>query len=180
MVLVINGSIRSNGNTDILVNKLVEGSTKTGVHIKLTELRKKDITNCIGCYRCVNGSTCSLQDDMTGIRDDIGNAELLILASPLYWWGVTGLMKTFIDRLFFYYYPRNRGFISGKNAVIVTPMAEHDVTSVADLLTEFYKRLWNRLEVNIVEMVFFGGLMDRRTVLERPEYLEQVYALGAD
>jgi multimeric flavodoxin WrbA len=115
---------------------------------------------------------------MTDLRNDINNADLLVLASPLYWWGVTGLMKTFIDRLFFYYYPQNRRRISGKNAVILTPMAEHDVTSVADLLTEFYTRLWNRLEVNIVDMLFFGGLMEKQTVLERPEYLEQAYAVG--
>ena len=89
-------------------------------------------------------------------------------------------MKTCVDRLFFYYYPRNRGLISGKNVMMLTPMAESDVTSAADLLTEFYTRLWNRLEVNIVDMVFFGGLMDKRAVLERPEYLEQAYALGED
>ena len=177
-VLVINGTIRGNGNTDILVNRLVEGANNAGIHIKHTQLRKKEIANCVGCFHCVEDSTCGLKDDMTDIRHDINRAELMIFASPLYWWGVTGLMKTFIDRLFFYYYPRNRGFISGKKAMVLTPMAEKDATSVADLLSEFYKRLFNRLEVTIVETVFFGGIMDKRAVLDKPEYLEQAYALG--
>jgi multimeric flavodoxin WrbA len=51
----------------------------------------------------------------------------MVFASPLYWWGVTGLMKTFIDRLLFYYYSKNRSLISGKKAIIVTRMAEKDV-----------------------------------------------------
>jgi hypothetical protein len=121
-VLVINGAVRSNGNTDILASKLLEGSRNTGLDIGLIELRKKEIANCIGCYHCVTNSMCVLNDDMTEIRNDI--------------------------------------------------------TSTADLLNEFYKRLWDRLEVNLVETVHCGGIMEKRSVLERPEYLEQAYALG--
>lgn len=176
--LVINGTARGNGNTDILVNKIIEGATDAGVSITLTELRKKIISNCIGCYRCMKDSICSLQDDMTEIRDTMHTADVMILASPLYWWGVTGSMKTFIDRLFLYYHSRNKPLISGKNAVIVTPLAEDDVASTADLLVEFYTRLCDRLEVNIAEMVFFEGLMDKRIVWERPKFLEKAYALG--
>jgi hypothetical protein len=59
-------------------------------------------------------------------------------------------------------------------------MAEDDLTSVADLVSEFYNRLWNRLEVSIDEMIFFGGIMEKRSALEKPEYLEKAYTLGKD
>jgi multimeric flavodoxin WrbA len=176
--LIINGTIRSNGNTDILINKFVEGSTNAGWNIKHTKLRKEKIANCIGCYQCMKGSACSLQDDMTIVRDDINKAECIVFASPLYWWGVTGLMKTFIDRLFFYYHSQNKRLISGKKAIVITPMAEKDVDSTADLLVEFYKRLCNRLEVNLVEMALFGGIMEKGAILNKMEWLDKAYTLG--
>ena len=69
-VLVINGSTPINGNTSILVNKIIKGSMNTGVNIKLIELKKKKITDCIGGYQCLKESKCSFQDDMTEIRKE--------------------------------------------------------------------------------------------------------------
>jgi len=177
-VLVINGSTRINGNTDILINKIIEGSRDTGVNIKLIELRNKKIANCIGCYKCLRESKCSFQDDMTEIRDEINKAELLIFASPLYWWGITGLMKTFIDRLFFYYHPQNRGLISGKKVIIVTPMNQRDVAHESELLVEFYHRLFKRLGVKIIDMFFFSEVMEKGAVMDKREYLDRAYSIG--
>ncbi|MEW6110474.1 MAG: flavodoxin family protein [Nitrospirota bacterium] len=126
-VLIVNGATRINGNTDIIIRKIIEGAKKAGLNPTLVELRNKNISNCIGCYKCLRESKCNFQDDMTGIRDFINGSKLLILASPLYWCGVTGLMKIFLDRLFFYYHPQNKGLISGKKAIIVTPMNQKKV-----------------------------------------------------
>ena len=122
-ILIINGSTRTNGNTDTLVNKIIEGVQDS----QLVILKDKRISNCIGCMQCLEKSTCSIDDDMTEIRNAIQQSDILIFASPLYWGGVTGLMKTFIDRLFFYYHPSNKSLISRKKAVIVTPMNQKDV-----------------------------------------------------
>lgn len=176
--LIINGTTRTNGNTDILVEKIIEGSQNTGINVKHIELRKKNISNCIGCYQCLRESTCSFRDDMTEIREEINKADLMVLASPLYWCGVTGLMKTFIDRLFFYYHPQNRGLISGKKAIIVTPMNQKDIANESEPLVEFYKRLWNCLGVEIVDMFFFSEVMTKGAVSEKPEYLEKAYSIG--
>jgi multimeric flavodoxin WrbA len=115
---------------------------------------------------------------MTQIREEIHRTYLMILASPLYWCGVTGLMKTFIDRLFFYYYPNNRKLISGKKAIIVTPMNQKNITHESEPLVEFYNRLLTCIGIKIVDMFFFGDIMAKGTVLERPEYLEQAYSIG--
>lgn len=176
--LIINGAPRFNGNSDILVNEIIETSRNNGVGVKLVELRTKRIGNCIGCYKCMRESTCYYDDDMTQIRSDINNAELMILASPLYWYGVTGLMKTFIDRLFFYYHPRNKEMISGKKALIITPMYQRDVEYEANLLIQFYHRTMNMLEVAIVDMIFLSGLSKQGDVLDKHEYLEEAHWIG--
>ena len=177
-ILVVNGAIRVNGNTDILVNKIIEGSLSTGTKITIFNLREKRISNCIGCYKCMKKSTCSFQDDMTGIRSAMEKSDLIVLASPLYWCGVTGLMKTFIDRLFFYYHPQTRPLISGKRVLIITPMNQKDVSHESEVLVEFYNRLFNCLGVKIVDMVFFSNIMEKGVVLNKPNYLNQAYSIG--
>lgn len=179
-VLIINGATRINGNTDILVGKIIDGAKNAGLNPNLIELRNKNISNCIGCYRCFKESECNFQDDMTKIRNQINSTELMILASPLYWCGVTGLMKTFLDRLFFYYHPRKKDLISGKKAIIVTPMNQKNVDFESEVLVEFYKRLLDRLGVKIMGMFFFSDIMEKGAVLKKLEYLKQAYGIGTN
>lgn len=179
-LLIINGATRINGNTDILVERIIVGAKDIGLNPVLIELRKKRISNCIGCYQCLKESKCSFQDDMTEIRNQINKAELIILASPLYWCGVTGLMKTFIDRLFFYYHPQNKPLIAGKKAIIVTPMNQSDVDFESQVLVEFYKRLLNCLGIKIMEMFFFSNIMGKGAVSGKPDYLDQAYKIGTN
>ena len=179
-VLIVNGATRINGNTDILVEKIIEGANKSYLNPPLVELRNKHILNCIGCYKCLRESECNFQDDMTEIRNQINAAELMILASPLYWCGVTGLMKTFLDRLFFYYHPENKALIAGKKAIIVTPMNQKNVDFESEVLVEFYNRLFGCLGVKIINMLFFSNIMEKGSVLKKLEYLEQAYAIGTN
>jgi len=177
-LLIINGATRPGGNTDILVERVVAGASDVNLAPSVVELRNKQISNCIGCYQCLRISMCSFRDEMTEIRALIEDAELLVLASPLYWCGVTGLMKIFIDRLFFYYHPDTKPLIFGKKAVILMPMNQKNIEFESQLLVEFYKRFFNCLGVEIVDMVFFSDIMGKGSVSERPEYLEQAYEIG--
>ena len=177
-VLIVNGATRINGNTDILVGKIIDGAKNAGLNPNLIELRNKNISNCIGCYKCLRESECNFQDDMTEIRNQINAVELMILASPLYWCSVTGLMKTFLDRLFFYYHLQNKGLIEGKKAIIVTPMNQKNVDYESEVLMEFYNRLLSCLGVKIVNMFFFSDIMEKGSVLKKPEYLKQAYEIG--
>ncbi len=177
--LIINGAIRPGGNTDRLVERVVAGAVSANLDALVVELRNKRIANCIGCYQCLKSSECSLQDDMSEVRALIENADTMVFASPLYWCGVTGLMKTFIDRLFFYYHPSTKPLISGKRVAILTPMNQKNVEFESQVLVEFYKRLFGCLRLDIVDMSFFNELMGKRDLSARPEYLDQAYEIGA-
>ena len=126
-VLVINGSLRVRGNTDTLMANLLKGTENTDIIATRYLLRDKKISDCNGCYYCYKNNSCSIKDDMQNIYEEIQKSDLLILASPLYWWGVTGLMKTFIDRLYLYYPRTNTGLIAGKKAIIITPMHVNEI-----------------------------------------------------
>ena len=177
-VLVINGATRSNGNTDILVKRIQEGSSAIDLDIDLVILREKKIENCIGCYQCLEKGICSIQDDMEKIRTLIEKARILVLASPMYWCGVTGLMKTFIDRLFYYYHPDTKGRLVGKRAMIITPMNQSNVVYESETLVQFYSRLLNCLGIRPIEMFFFGGIMRQSDLKNKPHYLKAAYEIG--
>ena len=176
--VIINGAIRVNGNTDTLVNQIIQGSSGTDVEVDLVTLREKKVGNCIGCYQCLAKSSCAIQDDMTQLRRFIENAKLLIFASPLYWCGVTGLMKTFIDRLFFYYHLETKPRISGKKAVIITPMNQQNVVYESETLVHFYTRLLNCLGIKDIDMFFFGDIMKKEDLSQKPHYLKKAYRIG--
>jgi len=179
-ILIINGATRKNGNTDIIISRIIKGAKSINFKPTIIELKNKNISNCIGCYTCLKESKCFFDDDMTKIRNAVNNAELIIFASPLYWCVVTGLMKTFLDRLFFYYHPQNKGLIAGKKVIIVTTMNQKDINSESKVLVDFYKRLFNCLGVKIVDMFFFNDIMEKGSVLNKPEHLEQAYSIGAN
>ncbi len=177
-ILIINGSLRIDGNTDILVKEIIAGTEPTDVNINLAELRNKKIADCIGCYACSKESKCSLSDDMIDIRNKVEQADLLIFASPLYWGAITGLMKSFIDRLFYYYHSQNKALVSGKKAIVVTVMHQKSGGDEEENLTKFYDDLCAALGIKIINKIFFDGLMEKGAVLNKQEHIEQASFIG--
>ena len=157
-LLIINGATRKNGNTDIIINKIIEGSINEKAKINLIELRNKKINDCIGCYTCYEKNKCSINDDMKEILVSINRSDMIIFASPIYWWGVTGIMKIFIDRLYFYYSSRNKNLISGKKALVIAPMNMKQDNYKTKIFTEFYNILFDNLDlvkINIFLLIIF-------------------------
>lgn len=100
-VLVIHGSMRKNGNTRILAEAFVRGAQEAGHETEILELRDKKFGDCLGCRACHNnGGKCVQKDDMTGILDKVRAADVIVLASPMYYFTWTGLMKRFLDRTY--------------------------------------------------------------------------------
>ena len=101
-VIVINGSPHgNNGNTGIMIESLLHGMVKGKADATDISLADKNINHCKGCYSCwINTpGTCVIRDDMAEIIPLFMKADLIVLASPVYFNNITGLMKNFIDRL---------------------------------------------------------------------------------
>ena len=100
-VLVIHGSMRKNGNTGILADEFIRGAQEAGHETEKVELRDKTVGDCFGCRACHNnGGTCVQKDDMAEVLEKIKAADVIVLASPLYYFTWTGLMKRFLDRTY--------------------------------------------------------------------------------
>jgi len=97
-IIGICGSPRK-GNTEFMLRTILERAEGLGAETELVLLREKDIKFCDGCHICRGGSgKCSIDDDMNKIRNKLLETDSIIFGSPIYYDGVTGLLKNFIDR----------------------------------------------------------------------------------
>ena len=89
------------GATNVLLESFISGAAKAGARVKTVYLNKLNIIPCQGCFYCLdtNNKSCKLDDDFKLIFNDIQKADYLVLATPIYFSNVTGIMKNFIDRL---------------------------------------------------------------------------------
>ena len=177
-ILVINGATREGGNTDVIVKKFVGGVQTAGLNVQSATLRELDISDCIGCCKCLKESNCNFDDDMTHLRDAIVKSDILVFASPLYFCEVTGLMKNFLDRLYFFYHPVNKHLVSGKKVLIITTLGEKEVGHETVVLEEFYKQFLHALDLTLLDMVYFPDLMEKEAIQQKPEYLEKIFNIG--
>ena len=93
-------------------------------------------------------------DDMTEARRAIETSNVLVFACPVYWCGVPGLMKTFIDRLFFYYHPQNRQLLMDKRCLVLAPLNQFNVSRETEPFVELFKRIFSCLDMQLIGMFF--------------------------
>lgn len=107
-VIAINGSPRKKWNTATLLEKAIEGAASQGAETRLIHLYDLNFRGCISCFACKKRGgesygACAVRDDLTAIYAEIKEASALILGSPIYFGDVTGIMRSFLERLLFPY-----------------------------------------------------------------------------
>ena len=98
-ILILAGSPRKNGNSVALCRAFARGAEESGHQVETIFLRDKKIGFCLACYHCKkSGGICIIKDDMADILDKLVKADVLVMATPVYFYTVCGQMKTLIDR----------------------------------------------------------------------------------
>lgn len=98
-ILILAGSPRKNGNSALLCHEFARGATEAGNEVELIFLRDKKIGYCQACYYCKNhDGICIIKDDMAEILDKMNDADVIVMASPVYFYSVDAQMKALIDR----------------------------------------------------------------------------------
>ncbi|UCE08982.1 MAG: flavodoxin family protein [Candidatus Thorarchaeota archaeon] len=101
-VLILNGSARAKGNTRFLINQLNRVLEEKGLESSILQLHELNVKHCRGCFWCYKGFPLRCvqdDDDMNGIYPTIIEADVIVFASPIYWFNYSGQLKLFIDRL---------------------------------------------------------------------------------
>ncbi len=101
-IVILNGSPRPLGNTSRLVQEFEKGAKEAGNEVVTFQLSKMKVNGCVGCWHGGKDCTspCTQKDDMQQIYPHYQEADVVVLASPLYYWFISGFLKNAFDRLF--------------------------------------------------------------------------------
>ena len=98
-VLILSGSPRKGGNSDILCDRFAEGAREVGRSVEKVRVAEKKVGYCRACYYCrTHGGECAVKDDMAEILQSMIEADVIVLASPVYFYSIDAQLKAVIDR----------------------------------------------------------------------------------
>ena len=131
-IIILNGSPRKNGRTAELVKAFSEGAKNGGNEIREFYLQGMNIQGCLGCNACREGAAdpCVQNDGMTDIYEAFQWADIVVFASPVFWWTITGTLKTAVDRLYALTHPFGHGGFKKESVLLMTagaPVYDHSL-----------------------------------------------------
>lgn len=97
-VLIISTSLRQDSNSDWLARQFAEGAREAGNQVETISLRGKSIRFCTGCMTCLKSGRCVIRDDANDIVEKMRAADVICFATPVYYYEMSGQMKTLLDR----------------------------------------------------------------------------------
>ncbi len=97
--VVISSSPRKGGNSDILADEFAKGARDAGHSVEKINVRELNMKFCSGCMYCQSAKKCVQPDDMNGLYPTVRDCDVIVFASPVYYYAVSGQLKTFLDRL---------------------------------------------------------------------------------
>ena len=171
-ILVLSGSPRKGGNTDLLVDAFVRGASPRH-HVEVVSVHDYKVNPCIGCNSCFarEDHACCQKDDMQNVYEKMSKAEMLVIASPVYFYGLSAQLKAVIDR---FHNPIRNTFHIHKMALLLVGAAS--LPELFDSILTQYRLCLNFFKLQDMGLVLVRGAKDKGDVGE--ESLRQAYALG--
>jgi multimeric flavodoxin WrbA len=177
-VIGIVGSPRKNGNTDTLVQAVLDGAKEAGHETAKYSLNEMKYSGCQGCGYCKNHEECRQDDDVSKLLQDMRQAGAVVFGSPIYFGQFTGQFRLMEDRM---YSLIDTGFKSrlspGKKAVIVISQGNPDVNAFDGAVQDF-ARVLGMLGFEVIETIKMANGNRPDSVKERPDLLEKAKAAG--
>ncbi|HXZ94794.1 MAG TPA: flavodoxin family protein [Dehalococcoidia bacterium] len=183
-VLGIMGSPRRQSNTEILLDKALEGAREAGAEVEKVLVFKLKISPCLEIYACRKDGNCSIKDDMQLLYKKLLEADHIIFASPIFFYGVTSQAKAVVDRCQALWVRRHvlgmgkedkrerRGVFISVGATRGTKLFDGAVLTV--------KYFFDAIGVKYSGDLLVRGIDNKGQIKERPEALEDAFRLGQE
>lgn len=172
-VLILSASPRKGGNSDLLCDQFMKGAREAGHQVEKIFLGDKTIAYCIGCETCMqNGGVCIQDDDMDEILQKMIDADVLVLATPVYFYTMAAQMKTVIDRTVARY-----AELAEKEFYFIVTAAAGD-KKLLDRTIEGFRGFTSCLNGAREKGVVYGcGVWKKGDILKK-DTMDQTYAMG--
>lgn len=177
-VLGVVGSPRKKGNTDILIDEALKGAETAGLKFEKIFLNDLEIKPCQAeCSDyCKKRGYCKINDDMVPLYDKLFESDIIILATPVYWYGPSAQLKTFIDRWYAFCHPKHVQKMKGKKFVLIAPLEESD-KSAAQHLVGMIKKSLDYLDSKLyAKLIVSAG--EKGEVRKNEKAIKKAYKIG--
>lgn len=172
-VVIISSTPRINGNSEILAKEFARGAIEAGNNVEVINLREHNLKYCIGCYACNKTQKCIHNDKMNEFGEKLLKADVIVFATPVYFYSMSGQLKVFIDRLVPYYTK-----ISADIYMIATQwdsdvkIMENTFNAIRGCTKECFENCQEK------GVIYGAGLDDVGEAKNNQEYMLQAYTMG--
>lgn len=172
-ILIISTSHRKGGNSDTLADAFAQGASDAGHQVKKISLYNKTIGFCKGCLTCIKTQHCIIQDDAASIAQQMLTADTLVFATPVYYYGMCGQMKTMLDRA----NPLYSSDYRFRDVYLLAAAAEEDEHTVEGTVTGLQGWIDCFDNARLAGTVFAGGVTSVGEI-QGHAALEHAYEMG--
>ncbi len=173
-VLILSGSPRKGGNSDILCDEFLRGAVDAGNQVEKIRVTEKKIAPCTGCYFCQkSGGRCALNDDMADVLQKIIDCDVLVLSSPVYFYSICAQLKAVIDRTVAKWTE-----ITNKQLYYIATAAEDEEDTLDITLSCFHGFAMCIEGAEEKGTVYGRGVYEKGAIFNKPEVLTAAYEMG--
>lgn len=177
-VLGLVGSPREGGNTEKLVNAILNGAIESGAETSFYNLAKLEISPCRGCMTCKTKGSCVIDDDMQKLYEEIQAADAVVLGSPIYMWEITAQTKLFVDRLIaFLKLDFSTRFNKPKKLILAYTQGNPNPEAFKPYFS-YMEKLFSFLQFDVKGSIAAAGTHDKDDILAQETVLAKAKEMG--
>lgn len=184
MVLAVGflGSPRKGGNTDLLLSAALRGAGEEGAETVKVVLNELDIRGCQECGRCMETGRCAIKDDMQALYDLLERLDIILMASPIFFSGLSSQTKMFIDRcqcIWVRKFRLNRGMGGGRRLGAFLSVGGRGKSNFRNAISVI-KTFFFNIDVEYAAELTYPGIDAQGSIRDHPTALEEAASLGRD
>ncbi len=177
-IVILLGSPRKNGNSERLAKSFATGAESQGAQARFFRLHNMNIKGCSDCRQCWSkGKHCIVADDMSQLYESIDNADVVVFATPLYWYSWSAQIKAVWDRMLPYVSDKAKTTVKGKQSVLLVTAGD-EREDVFDAVLESFDRSASLLGLKLAGKICAHNVYDIGDI-EEGNWLDQAKELGA-
>lgn len=173
-VLIISSSLRHNSNSELIADEFAKGAVQAGHEVEKVSLKGKNIAFCKGCLSCIKTGSCFIKDDAIEITEKMKNAEVIAFATPVYYYSMSGQLKTLLDRANSLY----DSDYKFKDIYLLATAAENERSAAEGTIKgiQGWVDCFERAELKGI--VFGGGIDDAGAAVNHQDVMKAAFKLG--
>lgn len=171
-VLILSGSPRKGGNSDLLCDEFMRGAKEAGHQVEKIRVQEKKVACCIACYACRNTGVCAIKDDMAEIMQKMIDCDVMVLASPVYFYSVDAQLKAVIDRSVCRWTE-----VKNKEMYYIMTAADEEKTSMETTLACF-RGYADCVEGAVEKGVIYGNGVYEAGEVKEKAVMQEAYQMG--